>query len=409
MRETIADKRISFAVAYYFTALAANATMKNILNVDEGFYSLISAFWGISIILFLARAFKYVYKRNKRMIKNCYVLASVMLIISIILSILRGEPYDLMISSSFFPFLIWFLPIGLCVSSVNNKQILYETILKGANAIAFLMLLFFIYREKENQYGAATYNMTFGLTLVTPAIIHLNEFIRTKKKNFLIVFIIEFIALVLYGNRAILLNIVFYIIYKYIFDHKDKKVIVRNLFVFTMMGLVMIGAAQSILLSIGDMMTTYGIQSRTLTMLTGESILESSERLDLWDISFKMIGEKPFIGYGFGGEYYQIASKYGGDISEASSAFHPHNGILQLLINFGVICGLLMTFLCIKPFFGLRRKVRDNTTFDLILIFGSYLMPKLYSASGILISPEIAIFLFLYYSYHKNIVICPKL
>lgn len=327
---------------------------------------------------------------------------------SLVLCILRGEPYDLMIKASFFPFMIWFLPIGVYACSVKNQHVLYEIVLKGSYVIAILMFLFFIFREKENKYGAATYNMTFGLTLVTPSIIHLNEFLRTRKKLLLYIFLVEFIALLLYGNRAILLNIVFFIIYKFAFSSKNKKIVVRNSLIFAVSGIILFGVLQNIFSMIGDLVTTYGIQSRTLAMLSGESFFESTERLELWDISLNMIKDNPILGYGFGGEYYHIAIKYGAAMDEATGAFHPHNGILQLLVDFGVIGGFFITLCCVRPFWGLRRTIKDDTTFDLILIFGSFLMPKLYSASGILISPEIAISLFLYYSNSKKLKLCLK-
>lgn len=408
MREEVADKKISFAIIYYFIALAANATIKNVLSIDESLYGMVSALFGVSIVFFIGRAFKYVYRRNGRLLTSCYIIAFMLLVYSLILCVLRGESYDLMIKASFFPFMIWFLPIGVYACSIKNKQIFYDYVLKGSYVVSILMFFFFIFREKENQYGAATYDMTFGLTLVTPAIIHLNEFLRNRRKLLLVIFLVEFTALLLYGNRAILLNVVFFVIYKFAFSSKNANVVIRNSFILAVFGIIIFGALQSVFSMIGDIMTTYGIQSRTLAMLTGESIFESTERLELWDISLNMIKENPILGYGFGGEYYHIAYKYGGSMEDVTGAFHPHNGVLQLIVDFGVIGGGLITFFCIRPFWGLRRKIKDDVTFDLILIFGSFLIPKLYSASGILISPEIAIFLFLYYTYKNKSVQCQR-
>ena len=115
-----------------------------------------------------------------------------------------------------------------------------------------------------------------------------------------------------------------------------------------------------------------------------------------------MVEEKPILGWGLGGEFYPLAQMMGAG-SYATAAFTPHNGILQLWVNFGLFIGTIIGIYIIISIMKVR-KINDSCLRDILYIFFSAsLLPRLIVGSGIFIEPGIAVYLFLYiWSRHRN-------
>ena len=131
--------------------------------------------------------------------------------------------------------------------------------------------------------------------------------------------------------------------------------------------------------------------------MNGEMVSYKSNRDIIWDTTEQMIRDKPLLGWGLGGEFYYLAQA-DGEIADAS--FTPHNGILQNIVNFGIIGGVIATAIFIIPYFNIS-KIKDQSYYDLVLIFGSSIIANFYSANGFFIKPSCSVFIFLFYSYYK--------
>ena len=140
-------------------------------------------------------------------------------------------------------------------------------------------------------------------------------------------------------------------------------------------------------------------------MSFNEICFPATNRDIIWEDSKKMIEERPILGWGLGGEFYRLARVEGGE--NIDNSFTPHNGVMQNLVNFGVVGGLIATIIFIIPYIKLGRiKTQYNQT--LILIFGSSIAAIFYSASGFFTNPSAAIFIYLYF-FHKKMTISNSL
>ena len=82
---------------------------------------------------------------------------------------------------------------------------------------------------------------------------------------------------------------------------------------------------------------------------------ELSGRVEIWNFVVGMIANKPFLGYGFGA-FWQGMSSPGAILWQSTgdyAAVNAHNGYLQLLLDTGVVGGVLL----IAAFAGLAAKL----------------------------------------------------
>ncbi|GCB34727.1 hypothetical protein KGMB02408_16720 [Bacteroides faecalis] len=249
-------------------------------------------------------------------------------------------------------------------------------------------------------YGTTGYNMFFGFNFVIPTLFHLNEFFQKKNLGYFILIVIDLLLIIVYANRGALLPVFFFIVYKYFFDSKFtlSKVGLSILFCLSIVTFVFLG--DLFLNSVALVLDDLGIQSRTLLMMLNGSVTDSTGRNDIWNECFNMIAEKPFWGWGMGGEYYRLAAS-AENVDVIDNSYHPHNSLIQHFVYFGVIGGLLVNLIFIYPFFKFKS-ISDKYRRNLVIIFAAVaIIPSFISASNMFIKPAVAIFLYLFYKEYR--------
>lgn len=396
------DERVSQFVGAFFISSTANMTMKTILPIPEEMWSLVSLMWGLFIVFFMLRGIGTVFSRSKSLIVKSLVIFFILFVWSYALITLRGEPAKVLIRDIGIPALVFWLPVGIYVCSVKRMEILYHILLKTSYIITFLLVICFLFRNGAavNGENASIYNMFFGYSMAFSSLFQLNEFFRTRKKVFLLLFLFQVVLILLYANRGALLSVGFFVIYKLIFDQGSTtmKIIGITLIIIALAAIMLY--MQDLASAAVQFLSGYNIESRTLEKMAMSEIAQSDARDELRAIAMKMIDERPILGWGIGGECYTMGMKYSAG-SELSVGFSPHNGVLQHMLYFGVFLGNLVNFLLILPLFKLH-KIRDQYRHGLILICGSaYFITTLWTSCDILLKPAVAIYIYLVYFY-KN-------
>lgn len=395
------DYRISLGCVIYFLASVLNATVKNVFP-GSGIVPIMSTLSGIIIFLGYIQCLPSAYRRNRRLLMKSIVCFVTLYVISFILILVRGESADIMIKGSAFLTFGWWIPVGFFASSVYNKQILYDVFLKASYVILVLLTMIF-FRHPIPENGASAYNMFFGFNMLIPTLFHINEFFKRKSLFFPLLIMAEILMIFIYANRGCLLPIFFIIVYKIFFE--DKKRTSKYFPLVLLLAITIFLSWNNILNAVASLFENYGISSRTLWLILEGDISDSSGRDEIWRHSIEMIRDRPIFGWGLGGEFYRLA-EYDG-VLEPDNSCNPHNGILQNLVNFGVLGGIVASLIIIRPYFGLR-KIKDKYYHDLVLITGSGIIAIFYSSSGFFTNPLTAIFLFLFYSFDKQQALSSK-
>ena len=391
------DKRISFFVCFYFIASAANATMKVVLPIPESLWGVVSALWGGLIIFYMLRAVKPVWKRSAKILMVSYAVFGIAYFISAWECFSRGEPVGQILRATAFLTFAWWIPIGVSVCSVKDKSVLYQTYLKASLWISAILFINMFFHRVDEVEGGVEYNMFFGFAMITPTLIHLNEFYNSRKKWLLLLSIIEILAFIVYGNRSILLSVLFFVFYKSLIEKRYKNIFRPILFFAAL--LFVYFRWEDIIATFIQLFQSLGMQSRTLEMAINGSITDVSGRNELWEKCWDMILDKPFFGWGLGGEFFTLANFNSQVAATHITAASAHNGLLQLLVELGLFFGSIAIIIVVWPVFGLK-KVKDPFAKDLILVFFSgYGITRMISADGFFIAPQVAVYLYLFYFY----------
>lgn len=402
--DDIKDAKVSWFVGAYFISSVANMTTKTIMPIPESMWGMVSLMWGLFIVFFMLRGAGAVFSRSKDLIVKSLFVFFVLVLWSYVLISLRGEPTRILTRSIGIPALIFWFPVGIYASSVKRMDILYHVMLKTSYVITALLVLCFLFRDGAAVGGeeSKSYNMFFGYSMAFSTLFQLNEFFRTRKNVFILLFVFQVVLILIYANRGALLSVGFFIVYKLVFDQGSTvlKIIWIALIILALAALMLY--MEDLASAAVRLLSGYNIESRTLEKMAISELAESDARNELRAIALQMINERPILGWGIGGECYTLGVRYASG-AEMSVGFSPHNGILQHMLYFGVFLGNLVNLLLILPLFKLH-KITDQYRHGLILVCGSaYYITTLWSSCDILLKPAVAIYLYLTYTQKKQI------
>lgn len=398
------DRILSLSVVGYFAIIAGNSSIKTALHLEgTSLYLALSLFSYGLLAFIIIKGLIPVLKRRPNLLKSSLICFGTLIFFSVVWNIVENRPVDIIFSYLLLWNIFIWIPIGCCACSVRDKSTLYEYCVNYSYVIsAFLLLTYFINSGTTNDSGAINYNMSFGFSMMFPLLIHVTEYRRRKNMFVLILALLELVAMIQYGNRGALLSVIFYFFALFFISKQFKSYRIPLLIVVSVIVVAIIALGEQLLFSLLLYMDAHDMTvGRTLSMLSGGDITSGSGRDLLRTISLDMIREKPLIGWGMGGEYYEITRRYGGSIEEVSSAFNPHNGILENLIWFGVIGGVIASLFCLLPYRFLKQNINKDV-FEILLIFGSMVVPNFISATGFFVKPEVAVFLYVYYFSKKS-------
>lgn len=402
-KNILGDVRLSWASTFFFIGSATNSSLKTILPIPQSMWSLISVIVGGGILLGYVLNFKGMLKRSGKVFGKSVFIFILIYTLSAILIILRDEPLNQMLLGTALLTFVWWIPTGVMTCSVYDKSILYSVWVKASYIISGLaLLMFFFHLPSETDMTQPQYNMSFGNIMILPLLFQINELtLQTHKKKkiilILLLVIFQVATILIYANRGVLLAIIFFLIYKFAFETKSRAKKLFAIVILVLAGIVLSSSIQTIAQLSVDFLALFDIESRTLDFLAEGTIDHMSGRDQIWAICFKMIEEKPILGWGLGGEYYNLGRLYGMSFDEITAqAIHPHNGIIQNFVCFGLIGGLISTLFVLLPL--LHLKCKNQYKHDILLVFASSaVIPICISNGGFFISPSVAIYLYLFY------------
>ena len=399
---------MSYALVGYFIAIAANSSLKTAFGLEESSAgTLISLITFGAMALLIIRAMLIVLKRNSSLLIRLYAIFGFVFILSFIINSIDNRPLNLIINYNlFWNFCLW-IPLGCIAASIKDVGVLYRTLVSFSFIISFFLLLtFFKNSGTTTENGSEKYDMTFGFAMALPTLLHFNEFKKRKVLVFLLLGILEFGAMILYGNRGALLPIIFYFVISFFHSNAKSHYKILSVLLVLFLGILLFIFFDRIILWLVSFMQSHAIEhSRTLNMLIEDNLSDESGRDLLRTISFDMILEKPILGWGFGGEYYEIAYRYSGVMSgHIDQSFNSHNGILQNLVNFGLLGGIISSYFCVRPLFGLRKMASGELYDVYVILCAIAIIPRLVSATGFFINPDAAMILCLYFSKYRRSV-----
>lgn len=228
-----------------------------------------------------------------------------------------------------------------------------ENVLYSSFKTSGYWILFFCLFEPITKYTISQHDgyMVFGFRIMIGTVLLIYYYFAEHKLIHIIVAGIGMAYILLFGNRSALLIPILCFTYFYI-KGAGKAILKKNIALLTILSFILVIIQLGIGDSVINAISGHTSNSRTLSILSGESSLKAlsgNGREIIWANCISLIKNRPITGYGIGGDrlYYLLGLEYGMGV-------YAHNAILELLIDFGIPLGIItiviIAFECRKAY-----------------------------------------------------------
>lgn len=216
----------------------------------------------------------------------------------------------------------------------------------------------------QGQTIQLSYDLSFGYDVLIFALVFLYSAMNERKIVDMVMAIAGLVMIFLGGSRGPLLCVAIFMIFYFavkMVDAKAKnKIIISSL--VGCVGVFVYLSYEYILNAVVHMMDKFGVSSRTLTMLLQGNVADDNGRARIWGAAVQMIKDNPF-GYGALGTRHVIF--YYHDVG------HCHQLFLEILVDFGIIVGIiLIIFLLVNAFKIMFSKTDFEWKAVFLIFFG---------------------------------------
>ena len=275
-----------------------------------------------------------------------------------------------------------------------------KKIMTALRLAGYVMLLYFAWRifdalrtgywtgVGENGMAKMTYSVTFGYEVLPFATIHLYAALTEHRLIDIGTCAAMIVMILIGGSRGPILFLgVFIVLYMMIYIQRSRRkfILIGAVVIF---GVLLVLFYRNLLEAAIAVTERFGFSSRFLTTMLDGTVSDDNNRGKIWAAAIQMIKDNPF-GYGAMGSRHRI-ERY-------IYAGYPHNVILEILIDFGVIFGgiilLAIGISCGMILFG--RKYRAwvplalpffSTTCSLMISMTYWSVPYFWASIAIIIS-----------------------
>ena len=219
---------------------------------------------------------------------------------------------------------------------------------------------FWMEEGSRGQEYRSSYNMNFGYTLLLFVCFFLFSAFERGSISDLLMAGAGCFMILCGGSRGPFLDIaVFMVLYTWLRFRRSRH---KLLFLTGLCGVAGAAAAlrekaAALLLSL---LEALGLYSRTLEMILNGTVAQNNGRNVFWAASAQMIKNNP-LGYGAMGARHVLC-----DIHIVG---HPHNVMIELIIEYGVVLGPLILLLMLIASLRIFLRRRDNGWQGIFLIF----------------------------------------
>ncbi|MBO6140209.1 MAG: O-antigen ligase family protein [Ruminococcus sp.] len=267
---------------------------------------------------------------------------------------------------------------GVFAYAVIRLQKNVESMIFGLKVAAFILAIYYAYMSLEPiQVGYWTYTQfghirhspshmswSYGVLLVISIFA---IYVVDENKIFMIVpIIIGFIGILLYGSRGTIMSFIIGLLVVVLFYEKKKITGKKAFWLTVIVSLALFFTSSTGLELLQNILDEYNLRSRFITSVInamgGETFEnESTGRLRIWTHALDMINEQPF-GYGVFGQrnsIYNLGIKWG----------YAHEFFLDILLEFGVVFGMVLIILFIRMILKFFSKVTNSHERIVFIVF----------------------------------------
>ncbi len=363
---------IVLGVAIFFSAGTYGA--KAIVNglgmgdLQERASLMIYLIWALVLIKFLIIHFNYAFK----IILYELVYLGVMYINYRLFPMTRD--YYLEYEMNLRQIVVVFIPSMAIAANIKD----FDGFIEKLRPIAIIGSVFMIFSFAMG-YSDLVGEQFFGVQISPFALILLANYLLYKRVTDLLFTVIVFFFILLGGRQSLISVLVgFCFLYYSIYIKKislNKIVKYSIILIPTILFLYLL--FPFIIDLISNILSAFGYESRTISMLKGSELMDTSTREVIYDAATNYIQDNLFTIQGLFGDRSNIRSEF-------SYIVYPHNMVLELMMDFGFVYGGIISLAFFILFFYSLIKCYQGKKMILSVI-GSIVICRLTVSSSFMI------------------------
>lgn len=375
VKQTSADKKsfnpVSIAIAY-FVIMTSIDTNLNVFMPKIAWYIVQLGFY-FFVILSL--------RRIKKRFTIYHFGAGLVFLIVYFLSFFTSSLLSVHYSAMLF-FVRWGIPLFLLGVSVDDFGDLLAK-LRFASLISLLLTILGIFVLKTNSSVTQAYSQDTGYQTLIPFAVFGADFLLLKKKSAIILMIASFAIVIMSGARGPLLAFLICFALELFFGSKNKirMLICFGAFAVIVLLLYSLFFDRAIELLI-DAFEKRGLSLRILERLKAGTLGTDSGRKALSTFAFEYSKSHLFYGTGLINDRILLFENLTVDTNKTVFGYYCHNIFLEIMMQYGLILGVLMCLMFILLIFVQFRinKTPESRSITIILLSAG-LLPLLVSYS----------------------------
>jgi len=366
LSDEIVDRRISFAIVFQICMLITNYTFKHILRIiDPNLRAYVSLVFMILTGMLYFKNFPSVFRRKG---KTFIYIYSVSIIIFLLNIMIFPKNIEYLSEIILYYFLIN-IPTFVFYLAIIDKTIFFRLLIKSAYYQISLVILFFLTRN----LSVHNYDMVFSYLALMPVVFLLYKYFKFKKVLDLALSIFGIFAILAMGSRGPIVSIILFFFIYNIFEININKISLKKTFALTsgvVLFLIIIFNWNLFIKKLYSYFMDIGIFSRTIYIFANlDNIDFSAGRISIYKESLNAISSNPILGLGIGGDRVILGGTY------------PHNIVLEVLINYGVIIGVIiiccLLFTIVNDFIFTKGEIKHLSS----IYFSIGFIPLIFSSS----------------------------
>lgn len=235
-----------------------------------------------------------------------------------------------------------FLPCAIITSQIHNFNNIFLILRKYAY-VGFILMMIAYFMGYINYWG---YQL-WGVQLTPFVVIFYVNWIKDKSLHSFIIFVLSSLFVLMGGRQSLVILAICIIVLKFhYYFNKDKGKAILTIIIMGIGCIVLALLWDYILYALDYLLKIMNISSRTLSALINKRLFDTSNRKFIYDLSMEIIKKNGIKISGIFASLYHLRQF-------STRIAYPHNIILEVLIDFGVLLGSIL--LCLLVFLIIRR------------------------------------------------------
>ena len=155
---------------------------------------------------------------------------------------------------------------------------------------------------------------------------------------------------------------------------------IRIIIPVVILAFFIVSRSEGLLDSMFGTLTNMNMSTRTVSLMTDETVFDDDARARLNQVGIGRIQENPVIGTGMVNDRIYIRDAL--SASTSAHGWYPHNFFIEVLMQFGCVLGLILLFYFFRLLFRTYKNSPSTDARAVLLIFiGAYFFPLMFSGS----------------------------